>query len=283
MERIHGKQLKDFINTFFRPENLMYAPKWVECPPGRRVLVLSPHFDDETLSCGGTLAKHAADGASVTVVFMTDGKAGDYLNPDKEAVMNIRKAEARAACDLLGIRKLVMLDEPETELKSHPALIRRLTVLFREERPDVVYLPTFLDNHIDHLNVNRVFADLLASLGEVDFTVNAYEGWTAIVPNLLVDITDVIDLKRSAIRKYASQLKYVDYEKGSVGLNAFRGAGYVGRERYAEGFLSLTAKQYMALFQSCSMKDVKYLDKRLKRRLASIKNTLLSRRIESKG
>src|SRR5882757_7184185 len=45
--------------------------------PGReRVVVLAPHMDDETIGCGGTLALHAQRGAEITVVFMTDGRAG---------------------------------------------------------------------------------------------------------------------------------------------------------------------------------------------------------------
>lgn len=260
----------------------MFAPQWVDCPAGTRILVLSPHFDDETLCCGGTLAKHVAHGASPTIVFMTDGKAGDYYNPDKESVMRQRKAEAREATSLLGIEKLILLDQPETNLKSHPGLIQELKDIFLAEKPDVVYLPTFVDNHIDHLQINQILSDLREVMGEeFNFTVNGFEAWTPIAPNLLVDITDVIAIKREAIRKYESQLKYVDYENGAVGLNAYRGTGYVGRGRFAEGFLSLPANEYVNLFRECSMKNVRYLDRRLKQRLVLIRNTFMARRTKT--
>src|SRR5262245_379009 len=52
-------------------------PELVELPPGREILVLAPHFDDEAIGPGGTLAKHARAGHRLTVAFMTDGRRGD--------------------------------------------------------------------------------------------------------------------------------------------------------------------------------------------------------------
>ena len=44
-------------------------------PADETVLVLAPHMDDEVIGCGGTIAKHTARGANVTVAFLTDGGA----------------------------------------------------------------------------------------------------------------------------------------------------------------------------------------------------------------
>ncbi len=38
-------------------------------------LVFSPHFDDETLGCGGTILRKRSLGAAVGIVFLTDGRA----------------------------------------------------------------------------------------------------------------------------------------------------------------------------------------------------------------
>ena len=37
------------------------------------ILVVAAHADDESLGCGGTIAKHCARGDYVHVVFMADG------------------------------------------------------------------------------------------------------------------------------------------------------------------------------------------------------------------
>ena len=38
------------------------------------VIIFSPHPDDETLGCGGTIAKKVKEGYQVKIVFMTDGR-----------------------------------------------------------------------------------------------------------------------------------------------------------------------------------------------------------------
>ena len=44
---------------------------------GKRVLMLAPHPDDETIGCGGSLALHAGAGDPIKVVFLTNGAKGD--------------------------------------------------------------------------------------------------------------------------------------------------------------------------------------------------------------
>ena len=44
--------------------------------PGNRVLVFSPHPDDDILGCGGSLMVHVSKGAKVTIIYMTSGEAG---------------------------------------------------------------------------------------------------------------------------------------------------------------------------------------------------------------
>src|SRR5512138_1319717 len=57
--------------------SLAYKRTAVEWEPGAEsVVVLAPHMDDETLGCGGTLAKHRRRGANVLAVFLTDGRQG---------------------------------------------------------------------------------------------------------------------------------------------------------------------------------------------------------------
>ena len=50
-----------------------------------------------------------------------------------------------------------------------------------------------------------------------------YELWSCLWPNIGVDISSVADIKREAINCYASQIAYVDYAEGALGLNRYRG------------------------------------------------------------
>ena len=39
----------------------------------KTILIVAAHADDEVLGCGGTIARHTAEGDVVHAVFMTDG------------------------------------------------------------------------------------------------------------------------------------------------------------------------------------------------------------------
>ena len=88
-----------------------------ELPPGRRLagrrlLVVLAHPDDESLACGGTIARCADEGVEVTLVCATAGGAGS-LDPsdhtDRTRLPGVRLAELREACRVLGISRLEML------------------------------------------------------------------------------------------------------------------------------------------------------------------------------
>src|ERR1700722_16160488 len=72
-------------------------------PDGGTVVVLAPHMDDEVIGCGGTLARHVAAGAKITVIFLTDGRhggripsgeAGARAQAGQQTLAEVRKAEA---------------------------------------------------------------------------------------------------------------------------------------------------------------------------------------------
>jgi len=82
-------------------------------PEGGKVAVLAPHMDDETLGCGGTIARHVRAGASVTTIFLTDGRHGSVTNAalwgqerarEEETLVTTGKEEARRAGDVLGVQ-----------------------------------------------------------------------------------------------------------------------------------------------------------------------------------
>src|SRR5690348_6988030 len=82
LERLRGV-LNDLATPSIRTyEGLLMAEDFFNGPTldwepeAGKVVVLAPHMDDEIIGCGGTIARHAAAGASVTVVYLTDGRRG---------------------------------------------------------------------------------------------------------------------------------------------------------------------------------------------------------------
>jgi len=69
------------------------------------MLIVAPHADDETLGCGGLLARSSAMGLRPRVVFLTDGSASHVDSPTWPAVRlaQVRQGEALAALAVLGL------------------------------------------------------------------------------------------------------------------------------------------------------------------------------------
>ena len=70
-----------------------------------------------------------------------------------------------------------------------------------------------------------------------------YELWSCLWPNIGVDISSVVDQKREAINCYASQVAYVNYVEGALGLNRFRGLK-LGVD-YAEALFASDAQTFV--------------------------------------
>jgi LmbE family N-acetylglucosaminyl deacetylase len=228
-------------------------------PDAGRVLVLAPHMDDETIGCGGTLARHMRAGATAQVVFMTDGRygsseisrlSGEARRNKELELVQVRKEEARRALRILGVEDVVFLDAEDSRLDSTPWVAERLRQVIEKFRPDIVYLPFFLEQHPDHLAVSRVLLDA-TRLSSLDFQCFGYEVWTPLFPNCLVKIDDVMELKKQALTQHASQLADANYMHTALALNAYRSAGLIEREsRYAEAFTVVGLAQYRKMFEA---------------------------------
>ena len=88
-----------------------------ECAP---TMVLAPHPDDETIGCGGTIARLTATGTQVTVVLVTDGEATIGSPHHRATTALLRRAEASAACAALGAEPPIALGLAHGHVASTP-------------------------------------------------------------------------------------------------------------------------------------------------------------------
>src|SRR5689334_12163970 len=65
------------------------------------VVCVGAHPDDPETGCGGTLARLAADGHRVSIVYLTRGEAG-IKGGDRNSTAHVRSAEALKAASVLG-------------------------------------------------------------------------------------------------------------------------------------------------------------------------------------
>ena len=102
-----------------------------------RRLVIAPHMDDESLGCGGLLAKNAED---ATVVVVTQSGT-------------TRREEHARAMDILGVADSRSLDFEDGTTQQHMSrLVAALDDVMSEVQPEEVYLP-FPSLHQDHIAV----------------------------------------------------------------------------------------------------------------------------------
>lgn len=217
-------------------------PAMVPAPAGRRVLVLAPHADDESLGCGGTLALAAQAGCSVRVLVLTDGRKGydpARLPPGDEAarigfeqaLAAQRLQEATAACRCLGLPAPGCLGMPDGALDSAIGwALDPLSELLADWRPELIFAPFATDAHPDHMAAARLLARALARVLArhqlpADAQVWAYETWTPLPANTFVDIGASMAAKRAAIAAHASQMEGTDYLRVFEGLAAYRSLG----------------------------------------------------------
>src|SRR5438093_13247243 len=87
---------------------------------GRTVLGIFAHPDDESLACGGTLARLADAGARVVLICASRGQEGPVsdsaLVPDGD-LGRVRSEELRQAAQVLGVAEVLMLDHANGDLQ----------------------------------------------------------------------------------------------------------------------------------------------------------------------
>lgn len=200
-----------------------------------RVLVVSPHPDDEAIGCGGTLRAHADDGHPVRAVFLTSGENGGHGVPPSEAGPQREKEAARAA-EILGIEQLDFWRYSDGAMKATASVVQRLQDLLRSWRPTVVYAPHPGEMHVDHRAAARVTLRACRGLG---LETRLFEVWTPLQRmDEIVDITATVEQKLDAIRAYESQCAVLPFDEAFRGLARYRGELFSWPDgSYAEVFV----------------------------------------------
>jgi LmbE family N-acetylglucosaminyl deacetylase len=136
------------------------------------VLVVFAHPDDESLTCGGTIARLAAAGAKVVLLCASRGERGSIsdpsLVPDGDLAA-VRSRELHDAAAILGISEVIVLDHRDGNLRwqAVPELHAEIVRVVEQHRPSAVI--TFDEDglywHLDHIGVHERTYTAMLSLG----------------------------------------------------------------------------------------------------------------------
>lgn len=229
--------------------------KIVSPPDGDNVLVISPHPDDDVIGCGGTIIKHRKLGQRVTTLYLHNGNRGNRQRIRDNSLISKRKREVQNAAQILGVEKLIFWGYADGKLTISRPIIEAMKTLILQVKPEIFYLPSLLDDHPDHFMTNKLFLTTYRKLQkekkdyDIDSTkIFAYEVWTPIYPNRLVDITEVMPQKRQALEQHQTQLRSRPYVEAMMSLNRFRSALNIDGG-YAEAFFECSPSLYLELYK----------------------------------
>jgi LmbE family N-acetylglucosaminyl deacetylase len=219
-------------------------------PELRRVLVIAPHPDDETIGCGGTLATLATRGSTVDVVVATSGSASVGSGLARRELAAQREAEVTAACVMLGVTEPRFLRYLDGELEAQiEPLTDSLQVVIDEMHPDAIFVPWPMDAHPDHRAVaTAVAACALAPATEIW----GYEVWAPLPANRLVDVTQAWPRKTAALELHRSAFAGFD-PFAFLSLQRWRSVFLLDGRGYAEAFLVLDAAAFAAVSHTARM------------------------------
>jgi LmbE family N-acetylglucosaminyl deacetylase len=195
------------------------------------MVVFSPHPDDATLGCGGTIAKRINEGGEVIIVLMTDGRhafsevLGITSDPTPEEVKQIRREEFVKSAEVLGVpnKNLFFLDFEDGTLGEHRREAeQRVIEVIRKYSPADMYFPFVRDGHSDHKATNLIVRQALDQLGLVgSYEYMILHGYGRVGPaverfrsafkrnRIEVNISGFLNLKERAIKEYKSEMTII--------------------------------------------------------------------------
>ena len=199
----------------------------IESWTGKRILVVTPHPDDETFTSGGTLAMLAKNGNDVHIVIYTTDNAGSRdPTMTHSRLAQIRRAEEENACRILGlpVENITWLghDDGMLEYVDRRELTMEVAREIRRVKPDALFsvdpgAPYEQYHKSDHRSGAFITVDAIrAARWRLYFPVleaEGYDAWSVPVvffyysaqPNYTVDITEFAKLKSRASAAHTSQ------------------------------------------------------------------------------
>lgn len=240
---------EDGLKKIFEPVQHGFR---LEKEPDRkeRVLVISPHPDDDVLGAGGTMAALAAQGKKVFSVYVTDGRGSPRKDPglsDEEMAVR-REEEAREALRAVGAVGGFFLRKNSRELDGEGGqkLKKELGKISEVLQPGKVFLPAPYERHLTHQVCTRWSLEALRESGQTPllYGYSLWGGFFGEKKRVVQDISEFITRKKEAVKAHASQLGYKQYLEGILGKNQYEAVFWETHEHqkvaFVEIFLDMT-------------------------------------------
>ncbi len=209
--------------------------------PAKKILVLSPHQDDEVIGCGGTILKYLQEGAEVKIIYMTDGRYGVF-----DGDITLRMEEAKGAWEKYKLEQ-IFLGHEDSHLYLTDAL-QTIKECIEDFQPEIIFTPWLLDQHIDHQYTTYFLQKALKPMKEYEVFVALYEVMSPLYANLLINITTEFSDKMKILEQYKSQLNFMHIREITEALGNYRGKSmHLKAIKQAEAFHFGEKKFFLSL------------------------------------
>lgn len=179
------------------------------------ILAIGVHPDDVELGCSGTIINEIRSGKKVGIVDLTQGELGT------RGTIETRYKEAAEAAMILGVHIRENLKMRDGFFKNDEEHQLKLIAAIRKYRPNIVIGNVLHDRHPDHGRAGQLIADscFLSGLSKIetkDENGQSQERWRPAYllhyiqdwyhePDLLIDISEVFELRMKSIEAYSTQ------------------------------------------------------------------------------
>lgn len=203
------------------------------------VLVVGAHYDDSELGAGGTLARLLKEGHKVYKITLTDTVVKS--NDMKLDITNDRVVEnSKNACLALGgVEELDFPLQPYGNLIYTQECMQAMEHIIFEKNIDTVFMHFADDYNTDHLAAHKICKTAARHVNNLlMYQSNPYIIYEHFCPNIYINISDTVEMKRNALKCYDSEHdRWGHLFDTNVQRNAIW--GYGNHTQYAEGFCAI--------------------------------------------
>ncbi len=194
-----------------------------------KIMVVSPHPDDETLGAGGTLIKMKKQGHDIYWLNITDVSEGSGWD---SSFVEKRREQIEKVNNYYDFREFFNLSFPSTKLTliDEGSLIGAIKDVFDKVEPQWIIIPGNYDAHSDHRVVynscmaaaKSFRAPYIKKITTMEITSETDFGFQKekFEPNMFVDITEEIDQKIKAMEYYDTELQEDSFPRSIRNIKA---------------------------------------------------------------